>query len=380
MGYACPEYAHERSCWTGSMSKTPVQESVRNAQTRLMQLITGFVGTQAVHVAAQLGIADLIAAERMTAEQLAAATGAHAASLYRVLRYLAGADVFHEDKLHRFSLTEAGKLLQTEGPMSVHAAALLLSSPLHWKPMGEMLYSVTTGKDAFHQVYRQSYFEHTAQHPEDAKSFNAWMTRSSQMQIPAILASYDFSGCRKIIDVGGGQGALLAGILSANPGTTGVLYDVAPVIGSAQGISGVRDRCEAVAGDFFESVPGAGDAYLLCQILHDWNDERAVRILGNCRNAMNQDGRVLLIEQVVPPGNAPHPSKVMDLSMMVMFGGRERYIEEYSDLLHAARLKLNRLVSTPSPLFIIEAVAACVSHVGKPLERPTYITASWLMR
>jgi len=227
----------------------------------------------------------------------------------------------------------------------------------HYPAWGDLMHSVRTGEIAFDHHFGMPVWEFFERHPENAATFNDAMTGMTNAVTGAVMESYDFSAFRKVVDVGGGHGSLLASVLSANPRAIGVLFDAPSVIAGARELegAGVADRCEKVAGDFFQSVPQGGDAYLLKWILHDWDDERSVAILTNCRRAMAEDGKVLLIEAVLPPGNDPHFGKLIDLNMLVMTGGRERTEEGYRRMLEASGLRLTRVVPTPSPMSVVEA-------------------------
>jgi hypothetical protein len=313
----------------------------------------------AVAVVAKLRIADLMGESPKRADDLAAATGAHAPTLYRLLRTLAGVGLFEEDDEGRFSLTSIGSALRHgEGARDL---AVLLAAPFSWAAWGNLEHSVMTGESAFRHTHGRPLFEYLEDHSEADALFHDWMTRQSQLQIPGVLAAYDFSRFRKIIDIGGGQGGLLAAILRAHPGLTGVLYDLSDVVGEgtlaeAPDLAG---RCAVVAGSFFDSVPAGADCYVLKLVIHDWDDARAARILRNVRAAVAEEGRILLLEFVIPPGNDDHQSKLMDLSMLVFTeGGRVRTEAEHRELLQAAGFSLERVIATSSPLAILEAAPA----------------------
>lgn len=229
----------------------------------------------------------------------------------------------------------------------------------HYLGWGNLLHSIKTGEIAFDNVAGMNVWEYYQQHPEDGKPFERAMTNVTKTILEAVLASYDFSGFNRVIDVGGGRGSLLAAILQSNPTVCGVLFDLPTVIDSAKTIfesEGLSDRCDLVAGDFFTSVPTGGDAYLLKWIIHDWEETKALTILKNCHQAMVDGGKLLLFEQVIPTGNEPNFAKLLDLNMLVMTGGRERTEAEYQTLLQLAGFKLTRIVATDSPTSIIEAV------------------------
>jgi hypothetical protein len=226
--------------------------------------------------------------------------------------------------------------------------------------MDDLAYSVRTGQSAFEHVYGKPAFDHFAENPELAQVFNDVMTVNSVDEGPAVVGAYDFFRYRHLVDVGGGHGALLALILDRNPDATGILFDAPTVVASTRGAIErhiALGRAEKVAGDFFREVPANGDAYLLKFILHDWNDAQALSILTNCRAAMAPHGTVLIIEMIVPEGNAPSPAKELDITMLLFTRGRERTEEEYEALLNQAGLRLVGTTRTASPFSIIEAVA-----------------------
>jgi hypothetical protein len=327
-----------------------------------MQYITGGWVSQAIYVAARLGVADHLTEGPKSADELARATGAHGPSLYRVLRVLASFGIFTEDREGRFAMTALAIPLRTDAADSIRAIANLVGDPWHWQAWADVLHSVQTGESAFRHVHGQSEFEFFGHHPEAGEVFAQAMTSFAVLTSGAIVAAYDFAGIDTLVDVGGGQGSLLIAILKANPGLRGVLFDLPPVVESARGrltAAGVADRCEVVAGDLFKGVPAGGDAYLVKNIVHGLEEGQAVDLLRNCAQGMRANGRVLVVETVVPPGNEPSLGKLMDLQMLVMTdGGRERTEPEYSALLEMAGLRLTRVVSTPSPYSVIEGTRA----------------------
>jgi hypothetical protein len=309
----------------------------------LMQLLwPGALAVQAVHVAAKLGLADLIGDGSKTAEELAQATGAHAPSLARLLRALTSLEVFADDGGGRYRQTALSETLRTDHPQSVRRWALMLGAPFIWRPCGELSETIRTGQTAFETVHQAPFFAYLADHPEDAAIFNAAMS-SVPAYIAAFVGAYDFSRFERIVDVGGGRGARLQAILAANPGLRGVLQDLPAVV---QGVA-ASPRCESVGGDFFERVPEGADAYLLAGIIHDWNDEAAVKILKNCRKAIRQDGVLLLLETMLTPSSEPARA-LMDILMMVLTGGRERTEAEFRALLRGAGFELTRVIPTPT--------------------------------
>lgn len=325
----------------------------------LGQMIWSGLMQQSICVAARLGISDLLAETPQTAAELAVQTETHESSLYRVLRLLASAGIFAENAEQVFSLTPISELLRSDAPNSMRDIAIMLNEDWMWKAIGELGHSVKTGETAHYKVQGMGSFEFFEQNAEAGRIFNRAMTNMSKTVVPAIVGAYDFSGFGKLVDVAGGHGYLLAGILKANPNLKGVLFDLPYVIenaGELLGEEGVADRTERVSGDFFKSVPAGADAYLMKHIIHDWNDEKSIKLLQNIHQAMNADGKVLIAEMVVPETNEPSPSKILDICMLVMEGGKERTVKEYRELLAAAGFQLTRVVPTKSPFSIVEAV------------------------
>jgi SAM-dependent methyltransferase len=330
----------------------------------LFRMVTGFYVSQALHVVARLGIADLLADGPRDVEALAGATETHAPSLRRVLRLLASVEVFREDEDGRFALTPLGSALQSDVPGSMRAAALLFGG-ITQRAWGELLHSVRTGEPAFRHVFGKDPFDYMAEHPDESANFDAAMADFTKHIGTAVAAAYDFSALGRIVDVGGGNGALLGRILEAHPTVEGVLFELPQVVDGARAHLhelGLAERCEVVAGDFFEEVPAGADAYLLKHVIHDWNDERAQRILETCRRAMKPEARLLVIEGVYPPrieASDEHRSAASnDVNMLVVTGGRQRSEEDFRRLYAASGLRLARMVPTESPMRIIEGAPA----------------------
>jgi hypothetical protein len=318
----------------------------------LYQLATAHYLSQAVYVAAKLGIADHLADGPQTHEALAKATATHAASLRRVLRLLAAAGVLAEREDGRFELTTVGSFLKS-GPGSFRAAAQLFGGPMVWQSWGDLLTTVRTGETALHRVFKTDSFEYFEHHPDEAAVFDEAMGSFTAMTAIAVAAAYDFSSMRKLVDVGGGQGALLAGILRANPRLHGVVFDLPRLAEGARreiAAAQLADRCEFVGGDFFETVPAGADAYMLKHVIHDWDDAKATRILRTCRAAMGPDTKLLIVESVYPPRIDGSPESQgaarNDVNMMVCTGGRQRSEAEFRQLYEAAGLRLTRIVPT----------------------------------
>jgi hypothetical protein len=323
-----------------------------------MHIASGAMITKALGVAAELRIADFVHDGRVHTDQLAEATGAHARSVYRVLRSLASLGIFRETASQTFENTPISELLRSDVPNSMRNTAMFMAAPWHYNVFENLKHSVMTGEPAWETTHGEEVFDWLAGRPEEAQIFNNCMSELSFGAAPPIVEGYDFSGIGTLADIAGGHGYLLSQILKANPGVRGILFDMAPVIEGADATleqNGVADRVEKISGDFFKEVPAA-DAYIMKHIIHDWDDGRSVTILKNIHRAMIGEGKVLLAEMVVPEGNDLHPSKVLDLEMLAAPGGVERTEQEYRDLYAAAGFRLSRIVPTRSPFSIIEGV------------------------
>jgi hypothetical protein len=324
----------------------------------LFEMIMGGWVAQTLCVSAALGIADLIAEQPRTAEELAAITSTHAPSLSRLLRALESVGVYARDENGRYSNTPLSEPLRRDVPGSVNAVAKMMGEE-HNQAWANLLHSVRTGETAFDNLYGENWFEYVAKNPEASETFNDAMTCFATQAHAAIVDAYDFSGIQTLCDVGGGHGALLSVILNANPQMQGKLFDLPHVVAGAPELlaqQGTQERVEVTGGDFFSEVPQA-DAHIMSHIVHDWDDERSIKILQSCRRAVNDGGRVLLVEAVIPEGSEPFMGKWMDLNMLVMTpGGRERTEAEYSALLEKAGYKLNRIVPSKSPVSVVEGL------------------------
>jgi O-methyltransferase/methyltransferase family protein len=327
-------------------------------QGAMARMMSGYAVSQLIRVAAELDIADLLEAAPATSDELARAVGARPELLARVMRALAMLGVVAVDEAGRFGPTELSRLLTTGTPGSMRALAV--SGEESYQAWGRLLHTIETGETAFDACFGVSRFEYLAQHPEAAAAFNDAMAGMLRQNSARVVDAVDFSRFRRIVDVGGGRGLLLTAVLEANPAARGVLVDTPGVIAEARE-HGVPDRCELVAGDFFESLPEGGDAYLLSQTIHNWDDPHAVRILRNCRDAMAAGGTTFVIEMVMPErlegSPMDYPLVMTDLQMMVMTGGRERTEAEHRRLFEAAGLALRNVVPTQSPLLVLEALA-----------------------
>jgi hypothetical protein len=325
---------------------------------QMFQFILGLMTPQAIHVAAKLGIADIVSRTPKTADELAAATNSHAPSLRRLLKFLASIGVFSEDATGKYQHTPLSDTLRSDHPMSLRGAFIAFGSAFLWRAYGDLSVAVATGQPAFNHAFGTSLFEYLAEHPEDAAAFNAAMTATSSTELPAIVAAYDFSKFERLVDVGGGEGALLHGILLANPKLRGVLFDLPSVVAGAASLldGSIATRCEVVGGDFFQTVPAGADGYLMRVVIHDWNDDDALKILRNCRRAIRDHGKLLLIDSVLKPPNQPDAGRFNDLTMLVVApGGRERTEAEFRELLRSAGFSMLRVIPATGLTSIIES-------------------------
>ena len=344
------------------------------AHLQVSNLMDGYVATQLLYVAAKLGLADALADSSQAAATLARDVGAEPDVLYRVLRGLAAEGVVDESADGRFSLTALGTCLRSDVPSSLRGA-IVARGDLYYGAGAGLLEAVLHGGVPFERVHGIGFFESLAQHPDRSASFQASMIDRSRREAADVVAAYDFGACGRLVDVGGGQGVLLGTILAAVPRLQGVLFDQPPVVEGARerlASMGLAGRCEFIAGDFLAAVPPGGDTYLLSRVIHDWDDERAVRILTNCRRAMGQGATLLLVEVVLPERAIERPSAIrMDVHMLMLVGGRERTTAEYERLLGAAGFRLVRVVPTRSPagVSVIEAVPAALQD-SRDASRP----------
>jgi hypothetical protein len=347
-------------------------DAVRNGTQRLIQSLvpgnvalldlgTGHWVTQMLYVAAKLGIADQLAAGPQRASDVARRIGTDPDATYRLMRALASKGVLRERKDGAFALTKIGRAMQSGTEGSLRDMILFTAHPVRWADWGNLLHAVSTGQTATEKLHGKRFFELLESDVELAGVFNNAMTAMSEMSDAAALAGYDFSGSKLIVDVGGGHGNLLATILRRTPDARGLLYDQTSVVDDAAPVlraAGVDTRCSVQAGSFFDSVPDGGDVYVLKNIIHDWNDEDALPILRNVRTAIADQGRLVLLEMVLPQRSSPHFSIMLDLEMLVTVGGRERTRAEYANLLSRAGFRLDRVIETVTPVSIIEAVPA----------------------
>lgn len=319
---------------------------------------------QAIYVATELGIPDLLGRKSRSVDMLASETNTHASSLYRVLRALASVGIFSEAEPQSFVQTPMGMLLRSDMPGNLGAFSRFQGDAWHWQAWGAIVDTVRTGKSAMALCHdTPNCFEYLAHHQQSAAVFNSAMSGYSAQVNAAVVDAFDFSAAKHIVDVGGGQGRLLGAILECAPQAQGVLFDRAEVLSNASAVlqqHSVADRCHTVAGNFFDAVPAGGDIYLLSSILHDWDDHEAIAILKNVRAAMGGSGRLLIIEHVLTDGDEPHPGKFIDLEMMLVTGGKERSVQAYQSLLTAGGFSLMDLIPTAVTASIV--VAQCTAE------------------
>lgn len=317
----------------------------------LNQMLVGYMITQAIHVAARLGVADVLEDGPKSYEEIARLAGADAGALYRVLRLLASQGVFAELEGGIFTLTPRAALLREGVPDSLRVRALIVGD-YYWRGFGELYYSVKTGKAAFEHAYGITHYDYLAQNVEVSNLFSALMTENAEANVRAIAAAYDFSRTKTIVDVAGAHGALLTTILKINPEARGILFDLPHVVAGARKVletERVVERCELLGGNFFESVPTGGDLYIMKECLGDWDDQHALMILKNCHRAMTGQVKLLLVDTMVPSGNEPSPAKNLDVILLMLSGGRLRSEAEYRDLVASAGLRVARTIPTQSP-------------------------------
>jgi precorrin-6B methylase 2 len=327
----------------------------------MRRLITGFSVSIAISAVAELGMADHLSDGPKTAADLARLSGAKEDFLRRVLRYLASEGVFEERAGDVFALTEQSHWLRSDVPGSMRPRAVYSGSAMSWLAWGSLAQCMKAGISGFEVAFGKPIFDYVKTHPDAAATFNAFMAANTAASLEAVLAAYSFGGVRELVDVGGGRGAMVAGVLQANPDMRGILFDMPEVVATAQRLlqqAGVADRCKVMGGDFFEAVPAGSDLYVLKFILHDWTDDQCIRILQNCRRAMAPGGRVLIVEYAVPEDSGPHISKFMDINMLVNTSGRERTRREFEQLLSSAGLALRQLAPTSIGLCTLECVAS----------------------
>jgi hypothetical protein len=323
----------------------------------VMQMITGHWVSQLVGSLCRIGIPDVLAEQPLTSAVIARKCASNPDATYRMLRAASGLGLVKEILPDTFQLTPLGDVLKSNTPGSLREFAIAETDQGHWMAWGRLTDAVQTGEPAAPKALGKELFEWYEEHPQDAAIFGGAMSNLAAMVAGEVVSLCDFSKAKKIVDVGGSHGTLLAAVLKKNVGTSGIVIDLPNVADRARQAleaNGLRGRAEAIGGDFFVEVP-EGDVYLLKQILHDWNDEQCRTILANCARRLAGDGRIYIVEMVIPDDNSPSLASLMDLNMLVMLPGRERALREYKALLEASGLKFERVIPTHSPFEIIEA-------------------------
>ncbi len=323
---------------------------------QLMKFIVGRWISKPIYVAAELGLADMLAEGPKSIEELARTSQSHAPSLYRMMRALASVGIFFETEAKRFELSPMAEYLKTG---SMRSIALMFNSDWSDKAWGYFLDSIKTGGTAFEKAHGMSVSDWLEKNPQAAEVFNEANAIKAASSHRAIVDVYDFSGISTLIDVGGGLGALMTEILIANPLMKGFVADIPSVIQKARKAiqsRGLEDRCEVVECDFFKEIPAGSDGYLMSHILHDWPSDKCKIILENCHQAMKPESKLLIVEMVVPPGNQPSIAKLLDLEMLVTTGGRERTEKEFKTLLESSGFKLLQTIPTKESICVIEGI------------------------
>ena len=327
----------------------------------MIQMGTAYWLSSLVHAAAKIGLADHLADGQRSAADLAGVTRTNPRALHRFMRTLASFGVLKQNDDDTFGLTELGATLRQNAPGAARSTVLTMAGSWAWRSFGDLEYSLATGKPAMDKVCGMGIFDYLAQHPDEASLFSESMVGIHGGEPPAVAAAYDFSTIGTIVDVGGATGNMLGHILARHPQPKGVLFDRPHVVSEAPALlraHGVADRVTIKEGNFFESVPGGGDAYILSHIIHDWTEAQCHTILGNCRKAMTTGAKLLIVEFVLPEGDTPHFGKIVDMVMLTIPGGEERTAAEYRTLLAAAGLKMTRVFPTASDVSIVEAELA----------------------
>lgn len=350
------------------MSVAPVHQSEKSQGPHpgpehvqhIFQLATGILTVAGLRATLVCRIPDKLAHGPRHVSELAREANVHEGALYRCLRAVASTGVFTEVSPHVFANTLSSEVLRSDHPSKALDTALWMTNPFHMRSYAEFMHSVQTGETCVEKAVGLCCFDYFPTDPECNAEFNNAMTSISAMVVPAVLESYDFSGIGSLCDVAGGHAFLLTHILQKYPGMKGILFDLEHVVAGAREriqAAGLSDRCSTASGDFFKEVPQA-DSYIMKNIIHDWEESKAITILRNCAKAMRGDGKILLLEGILPPGDTPHMGKWIDLEMLALPGGQERNEAEYRELLAKAGLKITRIVPNHSPMSTIEAVKA----------------------
>ncbi len=342
------------------MTATTPQTQKPSAHAGIFQLLNGIAVAGALSGLAQLAIPDLVEHGPKSADELAREVGADPRALYRLMRATASVGVLSEGPDGKFSETPMSAVLRSNANPSLRGFAMMHGTEWHARVWAKLDYCVKTGKQAIEEVYGVPIFQFFEQHSEESQLFNQAMTDLSMLDSPAVAEAYSFSGIHSLVDVGGGHGLLLATILARNPHLKGTLYEVPHVVEGVRNgpLKPVMDRCTLASGDMFSSVPAGADAYIMKHIIHDWPDDVCIKILKACRKAVNPSGKLLVVDNVILPGNDFAPGKFLDIQMLIFPGGRERTEKEFRDLFAAAGWRLTRVIPTAVPESIVEGVPA----------------------
>jgi hypothetical protein len=317
-----------------------------------------FMVSRIVYAAAKLGLADQLASGSKNAAELAGPMRVDAPSLHRLMRALASLGILTERSEHFYALTALGEALKTGAPGSARASVLMQGSPWFQTSFDHVVDVIQTGKNGFERVHNQQLFDYLEQHPEDGSLYNEAMAGLTSQEPAAVVAAYDFAPFNTVIDVGGGTGNMITTILTRHPGLRGVLFDKPNVVADAVPLleaKGLSSRISVEAGDFLQTVPHGGEAYVLSHVIHNFSEDQCLTILGHVHEAMKLTGRLLIIETVLLPGDLPDPGKMLDMTMLTVGRGQERTENEYSHLLTRASFRVTRVVPTKSRVSVVEA-------------------------
>jgi hypothetical protein len=328
--------------------------SEANSFATLLQIAGGYCVPRCLHIVADIGVADVLDDTPQTAAELAASVGAHPDALGRALRLLAAHGVF-EVQGDTFRHSPVSRLLRSDHPQSLRAFVRMIGLPINWATYGALEHTIRTGRPAAEKVLSGDFWTYYAEHPQEAAIFNAAMAAKGYGQVAGVMYTYDFSGFKRIGDIGGGRGHLVQAVLDAVPSAQGVLFDLSHVIEEVSDTA--SERLTLQAGNFFQDALPTCDAYLLMEIIHDWGDEQSVAILKAVRRAAPSHATVLLIESLIPNDPGPDWSKMVDIHMLTLVGGRQRSRREYEQLLDESGFRLRREIDTPAGVSILEAVA-----------------------
>jgi len=335
----------------------PATKQQHPPATLLKEAIMGFRTTQLISVAAKMNLAEYLKDGPKTTEQLAESVNAHPGSLARLLRALSDIGIFEQKDDDSFCNTPTAELLLETAPGSLRSLAVLYGEDWLWRAYAGLSYSVETGKPAFDVVHGETLYGYLDQHPAAALVFDKAMSGYSESEAAAVIEAYDFSGRGTVMDIGGGQGVFVSALLKEKPLLSGIVFDLPQVIENRPEQSGSKaGRITFVAGNFFKDVPGGADVYFLKSVLHNWDDTSCIRILRNCRKVMMEKTRLLVLERVIPGNQEKSESKLFDINMLVVTGGSERTANQYRQLFNNAGFNMSRILSTRSPLSIIEGI------------------------